>query len=111
VRANVSVALQYLAAWLGGNGAAAINDLMEDAATAEISRGQLWQWRTHQVALDDGEPMTAERYRAIRYAELSALRATAPDDRWAEAAELLDDLVLADDFAEFLTLGAYRLLP
>jgi malate synthase len=110
VRANVSVALQYLAAWLGGNGAAAINDLMEDAATAEISRSQLWQWRVNGVTLDDGRPMDAERYRAARYAELSALRATAPDARWADAAGLLDDLVLADDFAEFLTLEAYRLL-
>ena len=110
VRANVSVALQYLAAWLGGNGAAAINNLMEDAATAEISRSQLWQWRVNGVALDDGQPMDAERYRAARYAELSALRAAAPDARWSEAAELLDDLVLSDDFAEFLTLEAYRLL-
>ncbi|MEO8510846.1 MAG: malate synthase A [Chloroflexota bacterium] len=110
VRANVSVALQYLAAWLAGNGAAAINNLMEDAATAEISRSQLWQWRVNGVTLDDGQPMDAERYRAARYAELSTLRATVPDARWADAADLLDDLVLADDFAEFLTLEAYRLL-
>lgn len=110
VRANVKVALQYLAAWLGGNGAAAISNLMEDAATAEISRSQLWQWRVHAVTLDDGEPMTAERYRAVRYAELSALRAASPQAQWAEAAELLDDLVLSDEFAEFLTLDAYQRL-
>ena len=110
VRANVSVALQYLAAWLGGNGAAAINNLMEDAATAEISRSQLWQWRVNGVTLDDGGPMDAERYRSVRYAELSALRFANPDARWTDAAELLDDLVLSDDFAEFLTLEAYRLL-
>jgi malate synthase len=110
VRANVAVALQYLAAWLGGNGAAAINNLMEDAATAEISRSQLWQWRVNGVTLDDGEPMDAERYRSVRYAELSALRYANPDARWTDAAELLDDLVLSDDFSEFLTLEAYRLL-
>jgi malate synthase len=110
VRANVSVALQYLAAWLEGYGAAAINNLMEDAATAEISRSQLWQWRTNAVTLDDGGPMDAERYRSVRYAELSALRYANPDARWTDAAELLDDLVLSDDFTEFLTLEAYRLL-
>ncbi len=113
-RSNVSVAIQYLEAWLGGNGAAAINNLMEDAATAEISRSQLWQWRTAGTALDDGAPLTPERYRAIRDEELAALDAAAPDagssNRHA-AADLLDRLVLEDDFTEFLTLSAYdRLL-
>ena len=64
VRTNISVALQYLASWLAGNGAAAINNLMEDAATAEISRAQLWQWRVHRVALDDGRPMSGRPLRA-----------------------------------------------
>jgi malate synthase len=108
VRQNVSVALQYLDSWLRGNGAAAINNLMEDAATAEISRSQLWQWRTSGVALDDGAPLTAERYRDIRAAELAALEGdAAPDSRLHEAARLLDGLVLDDDFVEFLTLPAY----
>jgi malate synthase len=112
VRANVSVGLAYLASWLSGNGAAAINNLMEDAATAEISRSQLWQWRTQGVPLDDGRPITAERYAAIRDEELATLRPGAPDAPWEEAASLLDDLVLSDDFAEFLTLAAYdRLDP
>ncbi len=110
VRTNVSVALQYLASWLGGNGAAAINNLMEDAATAEISRSQLWQWRVHGTALDDGRPMTADLYRRIRDEELGVLLASAPSYRWTDAAALLDGLVLADHFAEFLTLEAYRLL-
>ena len=110
VRTNVSVALQYLTSWLAGNGAAAINNLMEDAATAEISRSQLWQWRVHRATLDDGGPMTAERYTAIRDDELGRLSTAAPDYRWADAAALLDDLVLSDEFAEFLTLGAYPLL-
>jgi malate synthase len=110
VATNVSVALQYLASWLAGNGAAAINNLMEDAATAEISRSQLWQWRVHGVTLDDGRPMTGALYGAIRDQELARLRSSAPDYRWTDAAGLLDDLVLGDDFAEFLTLAAYPML-
>ena len=105
-RLNVSVALQYLGSWLLGNGAAAINNLMEDAATAEISRSQLWQWRTTATQLEDGEPLTAERYRAIRDEELAALGG-AGEGRLGEAAGLLDGLVLTDDFVEFLTLPAY----
>jgi malate synthase len=107
LRTNVSVALQYLASWLAGNGAAAINNLMEDAATAEISRSQLWQWRVHSAALDDGSPMTAERYTSIRDDELGRLLSSAPDYRWADASALLDELVLSDEFVDFLTLPAY----
>ena len=110
VRANVSIGLSYLASWLAGNGAAAINNLMEDAATAEISRSQLWQWRVHGIPLDDGQAMTADRYTAIRDEELAKLRSAAPDFPWTDAAALLDDLVLADEFAEFLTLDAYSRL-
>ena len=107
VRANVSVGLAYLASWLGGNGAAAINNLMEDAATAEISRSQLWQWRVHAVGLADGGTLTPDRYAAIRDEELASLRAASPDAPWSDAAALLDELVLSDEFAEFLTLPAY----
>ena len=110
VRTNVTVALQYLASWLAGNGAAAINNLMEDAATAEISRSQLWQWRVRGTALDDGRPMTAEIYTTIRDEEVGRLRSAMPDFRWTDAASLLDNLVLSDDFAEFLTLEAYSRL-
>ena len=110
VRTNVAVALQYLASWLDGNGAAAINNLMEDAATAEISRSQLWHWRTRGVSLDDGRPMSDELYAAVRNEELARLEAAHPGFRWTDAAALLDDLVLADDFVEFLTLRAYPLL-
>ena len=80
VRANVSVGLAYLASWLDGNGAAAINNLMEDAATAEISRSQLWQWRTH-APLDDGDPLTPDRYATIRDAELLATLRRPPRTR------------------------------
>jgi malate synthase len=105
-RLNVSVALQYLDSWLQGNGAAAINNLMEDAATAEISRSQLWQWRMTGTRLDDGEVLTADRYRGLRNDELAALGGPA-GGRLGEAAELLDDLVLTDELVEFLTLPAY----
>jgi malate synthase len=105
VRLNIDVALQYLDAWLGGNGAAAIHNLMEDAATAEISRSQLWQWRTLGTRLDDGRFLTGGLYTAIRDETLAALAPGA--GHLAEAAELLDGLVLDDAFAEFLTLGAY----
>jgi malate synthase len=110
VSTNISVALQYLASWLAGNGAAAINNLMEDAATAEISRSQLWQWRVHGVTLDDGRPMSSDLYATVRDAELSRLAALAPGFRWTDAASLLDDLVLGDGFPEFLTLAAYPML-
>jgi malate synthase len=106
-RANVSIGLSYLASWLAGNGAAAINNLMEDAATAEISRSQLWQWRVHGVPLEDGQALTSDRYGTIRDDELATLRSALPDFPWSDAAALLDQLVLAEDFAEFLTLGAY----
>jgi malate synthase len=109
VRQNVSVGLRYLDAWLGGNGAAAIDNLMEDAATAEISRSQLWQWRHHGIRLDDGRTVDAALYRQIRTEELA--RHGGPGaGRLGEAAGLLDRLVLDDTFAEFLTLGAYGLL-
>jgi malate synthase len=108
-RLNVSVTLQYLDSWLRGNGAAAINNLMEDAATAEISRSQLWQWRTTATTLDDGRPLAAARYRAIRDEELAALGGPTAG-RLRDAAELLDQLVLDDDLVEFLTLPAYARL-
>jgi malate synthase len=111
VRANVRVTLAYLDSWLRGVGAAAIDNLMEDAATAEISRSQLWQWRTTATSLDDGSALTSERYAAIRDEELARLGGPA-DGRLGEAAVVLDDLVAADEFPEFLTLMAYgRLDP
>jgi malate synthase len=109
VRGNVSVALQYLNAWLNGTGAAAINNLMEDAATAEISRAQLWQWRRHGATTDDGTPIDAARYERTRDEELAKLGGPG-EGRYREAAEILDGLVLSDDFAPFLTLPAYRYL-
>jgi malate synthase len=111
VRNDLSVALQYLAAWFAGNGAVAIFNLMEDAATAEISRAQLWFWLHRQTPLDtelgDAKRFGPELYQQWKEEELAPLERSAPDMRWREASELLDELVLSDDFAEFLTLGAY----
>ena len=107
VGANVSVALQYLDSWLQGTGAAAIANLMEDTATAEISRAQLWQWVRHRCTLPDGRIIDPALYLTIRRQESASLGA---GGRRREAAELLDALVLASEFAEFLTLPAYRLL-
>ncbi len=108
LRSNVSVALQYLAAWLAGSGAVAINSLMEDAATAEIARSLVWLWR-RAGAIVDGRPVTADRYRAVREAESAALRLERLP-KGAAAMELLDRLVLADEFVEFLTVPGLALL-
>jgi malate synthase len=109
VRLNISVALQYINAWLQGTGAAAIFNLMEDAATAEISRGQLWQWIHHGASTVDGTPITAEWYAQLRDEELEKLGGR-EEGRYREAAEILDQLVLETEFATFLTLLAYPLL-
>jgi malate synthase len=109
LRGNVSVALQYLNAWLLGTGAAAINNLMEDAATAEIARAQLWQWTRHGAAMEDGAPVTRARYEAVRDEELAKLGGPG-EGRYREAAEILDGLVLTDEFVPFLTLPAYGYL-
>src|SRR5438034_5673370 len=109
VRTNISVALAYLDSWLRGNGAAAINNLMEDAATAEISRSQLWLWRTRGARLDDGRTFTRRLYENVRDGELEGLGGRS-SGRLDEAADLMDELVLSDSFPEFLTLLAYPLL-
>lgn len=106
LRTNVDVSLQYLNAWLLGNGAVAIYNLMEDAATAEISRSQIWQWIRHQAKLEDGTPVTRELYQQIRDEELKRLGEFGPG-RLEEAGEILDRLILTDEFVEFLTLIAY----
>ena len=110
IRMNVEVALLYVEAWLRGSGAVAIHNLMEDAATAEISRTQLWQWIRHGAEIDGGGAMTREYYLEVRETELARITAM-PDAgaRLTEAAALLDTLV-AGEFEEFLTLPAGRLL-
>jgi malate synthase len=109
VKNNASVALQYLEAWMRGSGAVAIYNLMEDTATAEISRAQLWQWLRHGADVD-GQRFTRTMYERVRDAEIAALSAAGGHTRLRDAAALLDELVLADDFAEFLTLPGERYL-
>jgi malate synthase len=111
LRNNVSVALQYLAAWLDGNGAVAIFNLMEDAATAEISRSQVWQWTRHGVRLAEGTPVTRALVERIVGEELAKLRAAAGDAGYARgpyqaAREIFETVALDEPFAEFLTLPA-----
>lgn len=115
VRNNVSVAIQYTEAWLRGNGAVAINNLMEDAATAEIARSQVWQWLHHNGTLDDGRQVTRDLYREIFDAEVEKIKkawgpANVAKSRLAEAALLFDKLVTAEQLSDFLTLPAYQYL-
>lgn len=115
LRNNISVGIQYTEAWLRGNGAVAINNLMEDAATAEISRSQVWQWLHHGGALSDGRRIDRELYRAIFDQEVEKIQAqwgaaNVAKSRLAEAALLFDRLVTADRLSDFLTLPAYAYL-
>ena len=100
LRANVSVGIRYIAAWLSGVGAAAIDNLMEDAATAEISRSQVWQWIRHgRFSREDVERVIAD------------VAAELPDEPvYAEARTLFEKLALSEEFTEFLTLPAYERL-
>jgi malate synthase len=112
LRNNVSVAVQYIAAWLGGRGAVAINNLMEDAATAEIARSQVWQWLFYDVTLDDGTQVTRELVERVIDEEYSAIREAIGTEafesaRFAEARELFAELVFGEELTEFLTLPAY----
>ncbi|HEX4721228.1 MAG TPA: malate synthase A [Pseudonocardiaceae bacterium] len=107
LRAAVDVGVRYLASWLSGNGAAAIHNLMEDAATAEISRSQLWQWVHNDVVLDNGETVTADLVRAV-LAETRAALAEEGVAQLAAACEIFEQVALADDFVDFLTWPAYR---
>jgi malate synthase len=110
LRENIRVGVQYIEAWLRGRGAVPLYNLMEDAATAEICRTQLWQWRTLQAPLDDGRTVTRELIEAALEDELAPLRARPDLSRLQDAAGLFRDLVFADDCPEFLTLVAYERL-
>jgi malate synthase len=115
VRNNVSVGIQYLESWLRGGGAVAIFNLMEDAATAEISRSQIWQWVHNGVKTAEGTAITPEWVRQVEDEELAKVRAVVGDEKftggkYAEARELFEQVALADDFVEFLTLPAYERL-
>jgi malate synthase len=118
LRNNVNVGIQYISSWLRGNGAAGIYGLMEDAATAEISRSQVWQWIRHGRTLDDdGRPITADLVRTLEGEELERIRSEIGDDEWfetegrpREARELFEQVALSEELAEFLTIPAYERL-
>jgi malate synthase len=115
-RNNINVAIQYLESWLSGTGAAGIFNLMEDAATAEISRSQVWQWLHHPNArLSGDKPFTKDVYRILLSEELQEIeRAVGPDrfahGRYKLAAKIFDELVTREEFPDFLTLPAYEFL-
>jgi malate synthase len=116
LRSNVNVGIQYLSSWLRGNGAAGIYGLMEDAATAEISRAQVWQWVRHGETLDDGRPVTPDLVRTLADSELERIRGEIGDDEWFEnegrpelSRSLFERVALSgEEFVEFLTLPAYE---
>ncbi|MPZ80515.1 MAG: malate synthase A [Actinophytocola sp.] len=108
LRAAVDVGVRYLASWLSGNGAAAIHNLMEDAATAEISRSQVWQWVRNAVVLDTGVKVTTSLVRDVLAATRAALAEAVPAEFLAPAVELFEQVALADEFPDFLTLPAYE---
>lgn len=109
LRNNISVGIQYLASWLRGSGAVAIFNLMEDAATAEISRSQVWQWLHNDIELDNGEVVTRELVDRLVDEEIAKLPGEPGD--YAQARATFVDVAVADDFAEFLTLPAYERMP
>jgi malate synthase len=116
LRNDVNVGIQYISSWLRGNGAAAINHLMEDAATAEIARSQVWQWVRHAAELAEGQRVTPELVRRLEGEELEKIREEVGDEffysqgRPDESRELFEDVALAERFIEFLTLPAYERL-
>jgi malate synthase len=113
LRNNVQVGIQYIGSWLAGNGCVPIFNLMEDAATAEISRSQVWQWmRSAKGVLDDGRKVTRELFHEILVDELKKTPAIVGADayaagRYAEGAKMFEEITTSDDYVEFLTLPAY----
>ncbi|MBS4216365.1 malate synthase A [Bacillus sp. FJAT-29953] len=116
VRTNINVGIQYVASWLSGRGAAPIHNLMEDAATAEISRAQLWQWIRHPKGiLKDNRKLTTDLYDQFKVEELIKIKREIGDQaylngRFDEAVKLFDNLILNDEFADFLTIPGYERL-
>jgi malate synthase len=117
LRNDVNVGIQYLSSWLRGNGAAGIYGLMEDAATAEIARSQVWQWLRHGAMLDDNTLVTSELVRRVADSELERIRGEIGDDAWferegrpRESRELFEHVALGSELVEFLTLPAYERL-
>jgi malate synthase len=112
LRNNISVGIQYLGAWLAGNGCVPAYNLMEDAATAEISRSQIWQWiRSPKGVLDDGRKVTLELFHQLLGEELAKVKAEMGEGgKYDEAARLFDSITADDQYVEFVTLPAYPLI-
>jgi malate synthase len=116
LRNNISVGIQYIGAWLAGNGCVPVYHLMEDAATAEISRSQIWQWiRSPKGMLEDGRKVTQDLFRRLLPEELAKVRTLLGDSAWQtghyeDAARLFDEITTSDDYVEFLTLPGYERL-
>jgi malate synthase len=116
LRNNISVGIQYIGAWLAGNGCVPVYNLMEDAATAEISRSQIWQWmRSPKGVLEDGRKVTRELFRKLLPEELARVRKLLGEEAWSagryeEAAKLFDEITASDHYVEFLTLPGYERL-
>ncbi|WP_406708319.1 malate synthase A [Vibrio gangliei] len=115
LRKNIRIALYYIESWISGVGCVPIYGLMEDAATAEISRASIWQWIKHGVQLDDGQVVTEDYFRSLLAEELNTIKQEVGEQRYAqgrfeETAKMFDTLSTQDDFAEFLTLPSYPLL-
>ena len=115
LRINVEIGLRYIASWLAGTGAAAINNLMEDAATAEISRAQVWQWVHHEKDLDNGQTVTTDLVKTIIQQEIAAIEEDMGTDLFNtfpfdKAQKVFEEVALADEFVDFLTLPAYEII-
>jgi malate synthase len=109
LRNNISVGIQYLGSWLAGNGCVPVFNLMEDAATAEISRSQIWQWmRSPKGVLEDGRKVTAGLFRQLLAEELARVKAAQSDGKYDDAAKLFERITADDTYVEFLTLPAYQ---
>jgi malate synthase len=114
-RLNIRVGVQYIEAWLSGRGAVPIYNLMEDAATAEISRAQIWQWRKYGATLDDGMKVTPDFFERALKEEMEVVKREVGAEAYArgrfpEAIKLFHDISLAEEFVEFLTIPAYKLI-
>ncbi|HKQ27765.1 MAG TPA: malate synthase A, partial [Burkholderiales bacterium] len=111
LRNNISVGIQYLGAWLAGNGCVPVFNLMEDAATAEISRSQIWQWiRSPKGVLDDGRKVTVALFKKLLAEELAKVKASMSGGKYDQAASLFEKITADDHYVEFLTLPAYDLI-
>jgi malate synthase len=115
LRTNIDVGIQYLEAWLRGTGAVPLYNLMEDAATAEISRAQVWQWIHHRVRLSDGRVVTEELVYQVIKEELGKIRRVVGEERFHSgryqiAGKLFRQVVMSQEFEDFLTLPAYEYL-